>query len=665
MLPVGPNKERFLGPWCGSSHRQNVLCAVIGLLFITNLLRPQHLAFSQQAPSTSLDAPARSQDIVTHLNSVIQFYRASTQPIQKAGEPNDVVYRDQAVDLSAQIASFAFQSAKAEATMMPGSVATQATTPASPASDQQQRIQSTEENMENQIRALQARQSDLEKQIAAAKPQALKALQAERHDVQGALDLSNAMKDALQKIVNMSDSPGSTGLTADIDRLQHSVPELESNNKIAAPQLMMLDSALNSGVTSQGSVLFQLFETRRSLDSLLEGNDELHKQALALRTPISTLLKTLIQQGQQLSQQAAGPTAPTSSLTAPSGTASPISSSPPVSLSIQSISSQFKALSAAAVPLSQEMILLEQSRANLAAWQSTVDREYKSVLHALLLRVLIIATALALIIGLGELWSHFTNKYIREIRRRRQFLIVRRVVVGFLSVNVLLFGFVTQFNSLATFAGFITAGIAVGLQTILLSVAAYFFIIGRYGVKVGDRITISSVTGDVIDVGLVRFYIMELAGSGTDLNPTGRVAVFSNAVLFQAGTPLYKQMPGTEYAWHELIVKLTDTANYKLVCERVMKEVHGVYDGYRTTIEQQHQSVENWMQTPIDPPVVASRLQFNGGAFQLWTRFPVNIRQASEIDERITQAIFDLMANNPDIKSAIASTPLVQASVRG
>jgi small-conductance mechanosensitive channel len=628
-------------------------------------LQPLHLAFSEQAPSASLDAPARSQDIVTHLNSVIQFYRASTQPIQKAGEPNDVVYRDQAVDLSAQIASFAFQSAKAEATMMPGRVASQATMPASAASDQQQRIQSTEDTLENQIRALQGRQSDLEKQISVAKPQALKALQAERQQVQSALDLSNAMKDAMQKIVNMSDSPGSSGLTADIDRLQHSVPELQSNNKIAAPQLTMLDSALNSGVTSQGSVLFQLFETRRSLDTLLENNDDLHKQALALRAPISTLLRALIQQGQQLSQQAAGPAAPTSSATAPSGTATAQGSSQPAPLSIQSISSQFKALSAAAVPLSQEMILLEQSRANLAAWQSTVDREYKSVLHALLLRVLIIATALALIIGLGELWSHFTNKYIREIRRRRQFLIVRRVVVGFLSVNVLLFGFVTQFNSLATFAGFITAGIAVGLQTILLSVAAYFFIIGRYGVKVGDRITISSVTGDVIDVGLVRFYIMELAGSGTDLNPTGRVAVFSNAVLFQAGTPLYKQMPGTEYAWHELIVKLTDSANYKLVCERVMKEVHGVYEGYRTTIEQQHQSVENWMQTPIDPPQVASRLQFNSGAFQLWTRFPVNIRQASEIDERITQAIFDLMANNPDIKSAIASTPLVQASVRG
>jgi small-conductance mechanosensitive channel len=272
---------------------------------------------------------------------------------------------------------------------------------------------------------------------------------------------------------------------------------------------------------------------------------------------------------------------------------------------------------------------------------------------------------LALILGGGKVWTHATNKYVRDIRRRRQILIVRRVVVGFLSAIVILFGFVTQFDSLATFAGFITAGIAVGLQTILLSVAAYFFIIGRYGVKVGDRITISSVTGDVIDVGLVRFYVMELAGSGTELNPTGRVAVFSNAVLFQAGTPLYKQMPGTEYAWHELIVKLADTANYKIVCEAILKELHAVYDGYRTNIERQHEGVQKWMKAAIDPPAIESRLQLNGGAFQLCARFPVQIKQASETDEKLTRALLELMERRPEIKNAVASTPFIQASVRG
>jgi small-conductance mechanosensitive channel len=230
---------------------------------------------------------------------------------------------------------------------------------------------------------------------------------------------------------------------------------------------------------------------------------------------------------------------------------------------------------------------------------------------------------------------------------------------------VLVFGFVTRFDSLATFAGFITAGIAVGLQTILLSVAAYFFIVGRYGIRVGDRITVASVTGDVIDVGLVRFYMMELAGTGNSLNPTGRVAVFSNAVLFQAGTPLYKQLPGTGYAWHELTVRLADAVDYKTVCAAILKEVQAVYEGYRPAIERQHQTVEQWMQASIESPAVDSRLQFTGGVFQLWARFPVEIREAAEIDEKITQALLELMARDAAVKAAVVGTPSIQPSVRG
>jgi hypothetical protein len=102
-----------------------------------------------------------------------------------------------------------------------------------------------------------------------------------------------------------------------------------------------------------------------------------------------------------------------------------------------------------------------------------------------------------------------------------------------------------------------------------------------------------------------------------------------------------------------------------MVCEAMMKEVHAVYDEYRANIELQHRGVENWMQASIDPPTVESRLLFNGGAFQLWARFPVQIKQASETDEKLTQALLDLMSRHPEVKSGVASTPLIQASIRG
>jgi small-conductance mechanosensitive channel len=609
-------------------------------------------ALAQQPSSAPLDAQTQEQAILAHLSAVIQFYRSTAEPIQKAGEPNDVVYRDQAIAQSAQIAQFAFDSAKAEAAFLTGGKGTGEQ--AAPASGQQQRLQDLLVGVNQRIAELTKQEADLDRQIAGARPRGLPALQTRKQQLQAALDLSSTMRDALGRIVSISQETSGTGLGASIARLQQSVPELQSGNKTSAPQIVTVESALSSGVTSQGSVLIQLLETRHALQTLLQANDALRQQVTSVRAPMSSVLRGLIAEGQQLSQEAEAPTPQGSGAQPPA---------PPVDLS--AITGRFKALAAATVPLSQELIVIEQSRANLTAWQTSVISEYDRILHSLLLRIVVIAIALGIIIGSGEVWTKATNKYIRDIRRRRQLLIVRRVVVGFLSVIVVLFGFVTQFNSLATFAGFITAGIAVGLQTILLSVVAYFFIIGRYGIKVGDRITIATVTGDVIDVGLVRFYVMELAGSSTELNPTGRIAVFSNAVLFQAGTPLFKQLPGTGYAWHELIVKLTDTADYREVCEAIVHLVQTAYQEYRDRIVREHESVQNWMQTAIDSPEIQSRLQFSAGVFQFWVRFPVEIRSAAQTDEKITRALLDLMASNSTFKSAVAAVPTIQASVRG
>ncbi len=653
-----------------SSFRIRRGAGVVGFLVVVAVFGVRGIAFSQQLQAG--DAEARSKDILAHLSTVIQFYQATRQPIQKAGEPNDVVYRDQAMELSSQVAQFAFQSAKAQAVLMAAHQGTSDTQAQNGST--QQRLQTVAANVETQIGDLNHQITALDEQIAVAKPRAVAGLQERKKELQGALDLANAMKESLAKIVVMGSTAGGSGLAGDIGRLQSSVPGLGSSNKTASPLLTTIGSAGSSGVTTQAEVLFDLLGTRHDLAGLLRAEDTLHNQAVDLRAPLLTVLRGLIQQGQQLSQEAEDG-APAGSARASGGASSAASANggadsstgPGVSgqPTIQAITKEFKTLSAATVPMSQEIIVLEQSRSNLLAWQTSVNQEYDEILHAVLLRVIVILIALGIIVGGGEIWRRATNKYVQDLRRRRQFLIVRRVVVGFLSAIVILFGFVTQFNSLATFAGFITAGIAVGLQTILLSVAAYFFIIGRYGIKVGDRITIATVTGDVIDVGLVRFYMMELAGTGSELNPTGRVAVFSNAVLFQAGTPLYKQIPGTHFAWHELTIKLADGANYKLISEAVLKEVNAVYEEHRGEIEQQHRGVEDQMQMTINQPTVESRIQMTGGALQLWVRFPVAIQHAAETDEKLTEALVALVATNPDVKSGVAATPVIQASVRG
>jgi small-conductance mechanosensitive channel len=281
------------------------------------------------------------------------------------------------------------------------------------------------------------------------------------------------------------------------------------------------------------------------------------------------------------------------------------------------------------------------------------------------LRVIAIAVAMGLILLLSEIWRRITFRYISDMRRRRQFLALRRIVMGFCMGIVLILGFVSEFSSLATFAGFITAGIAVGLQTILLSVAAYFFLVGRWGIRVGDRISVAGVTGEVADVGLVRLYLMELAGTGVDLFPTGRIVVFSNSVLFQPTTPLFKQLPGADYAWHEVVVGVNPAGKLNLVEAQLLDAVNSVHAGYSGELHRQMGTTERLVDIPVRVPEPHGQLQYSDTGLEYVVRYPVGLRQVSEVDEKITRKLMEILEQQPDLKASVSGLPKIRAAVKG
>ncbi len=329
------------------------------------------------------------------------------------------------------------------------------------------------------------------------------------------------------------------------------------------------------------------------------------------------------------------------------------------------LAARFKQIAAAAVPLREESILLDQSSANYLEWRQSVAHESNRILRNIVLRVMGIALAIGVILLLSEIWRRITFRYIQDVRRRRQFLLLRRIVIGFCMGIVLILGFVSEFSSLATFAGFITAGLAVGLQTILLSVAAYFFLVGRWGIRVGDRISVAGVTGDVVDVGLVRLYLMELAGTGVDLYPTGRIVVFSNSVLFQATTPLFKQLPGAEYTWHEVAVELNPGGKYDLVEKQLLDAVRSVHTTYGEELQRQLGTTERRIDIQMTVPEPHGQLQYTDTGLEYVVRYPVGLHQVAEADEKITRKLLEFLQQQPDLQASVSGFPKIRAAVKG
>jgi len=597
-------------------------------------------------------------DVLRHLNAVIRWYKDSTTKIKTGQQPSDAIYVTNAQNLGAQAVRLAFQSARAQVTLNqqsglganPSSQDQSGTASASP-----QRYAQVEAEVSQRIADEQNQIEALKKQISSASRKNRDALVQQEQALEGKLALDKATLDAVEKMKNFLENTniGGTGLEGSINDLARSVPEVfgtlgsaNNNTPVAAASAAAAATAspakTSSGLIGELMMLYGQMENIRAADQLLDETESVRKIASDLREPLRKQLLATLQSGKDLANQTGVPKQQYDVLTA-----------------------RFNQLSAALLPLSQETVVLDQSRSNLLEWKRSLSNESAAMLRSLFFRVLGIAVALGMIVGLSEAWRRLTFRYVHDPRRRRQFLLLRRFVMGFLIGIVVILGFVSEFSSLATFAGFVTAGIAVGLQTVLLSVAAYFFVIGRYGIRVGDRITVAGVTGDVIDVGLVRLYIMELAGTGVDLYSTGRIAVFSNSVLFQATTPLFKQLPGTQYTWHELVLPLAPGADFGLLQKTVLGTVEAAYKDSGRALGRYQPPLEHGVEISVTPPLPHQHLQFADAGLELVVRYPVDLRNASEVDDKITRVLLDIIKNDKQIQSGIAGTPKIRAAVKG
>jgi small-conductance mechanosensitive channel len=659
MKPVKP-------PFHISSHSFGLFPLVfLGCLFIAIY------GFSQSADQkktlASSPAPAQSTQpksslpplqldsnaALHHLNQVINWYRHCTTGVHDVGLPSDTIYQDNAKNLASQVVQLAFQSAKAESGLLESQ---QKNSPNQPATTQQQRLDQLKADASSRIDQLQSQIDDINKQLPKARTSKRDSLTSQRDALESEIGLQKARLDVAQKMSAFIETSGDSGhgLEADINRLAQSIPEVlgrtNTQTPVTSKPAPKLSLANSGGLIGEAMTLYDYMSSIHQIDGVIKETNYTVNIVNQLRGPLRDALRGAISQSEQLANQAAG--ADPQQLQAQRKT-------------FQDLTERFKQLSGALVPLSQEVIVLNDSKANLDEWRDSIARESKYILRSVLVRVGGILIALAAVFILSEIWRRVTFRYVSDPRRRRQFLVLRRVVIGFMFAVILTLGFVTQFSSLATFAGFITAGIAVGLQAVLLSVAAYFFIIGRYGIRVGDRISVAGITGDVVDIGLVRLYIMELAGTGLDFYPTGRIVVFSNSVLFQTGTPLFKQIPGTEYAWHEVVVNIVPNGNHKAAQEKLERVVNDVYSHYKDEIERQHSTIERRVDIQIEMPRPEARLQFADAGLELLVRYPVEIRRAPDIDEEMTRKVLDIVETDTALKSALSGTPKIRSAVKG
>jgi small-conductance mechanosensitive channel len=616
------------------------------------------LAFSQNAPA-SLD----SSQVIPFLNQTIDWYRNVTVEQRAAVEPDDVAMVSDNGRMADQIVRLAFDFARAEA-------ATTGPQGKSPGSEQDQNIAGSSQysallelqaKVDKQTEETHTEVDSLRQKTETATGKKRQELQSQLAEIEGELELATARRDQIHSMVEFlnttsgsSNGLGATGLRAQIQALADSVPAASapSNSSEASfssqEQLHpVLPAPANkpapSGIWDLTADLFALSQKLHSVDAAIAQTKALATRSKEIRKPLVSRLKELTAQGDELGKEA------------DSANQSTLQQE---KQQLDALTKQFKQMSAAAIPLAKQGILLDLYQKSLINWESSLRSRRSAQLKGLLIRLTFLALILGVVVAAAELWRRAVYRYVHERRRRYQFLLLRKFVLWFVIAIIIAFAFASRLGSVVTFAGLITAGVAVALQNVILSIVGYFFLIGKYGVRVGDRVQIGGVTGEVIEVGLVRLHLMEL--SGGDYIPTGRVVAFSNSIVFQPTAGVFKQIPGTNFLWHQIAISLSPDTDYASVKQRLLKVVEAVLADYRDGLERQYRAMQTTQfSTSADAFQPKAQLRFTPSAIEIVIRYPVDRQQASEIDERVTRELVRELDHEPKLKLASPDTPSV------
>ena len=207
------------------------------------------------------------------------------------------------------------------------------------------------------------------------------------------------------------------------------------------------------------------------------------------------------------------------------------------------------------------------------------------------------------------------------------------------------------FGEVGTFLGLLTAGLAIALADVFLNAAGWIYIVSRHPFRAGDRIEIGEHSGDVVDIRVLRFTLMEIKNWVDADQPTGRLVHVPNRSLFSQAMANYTE--AFDHIWHEVNVLITFESD-RVLAEELVRSVlhnHHMSDEEMHTRSDFAAASKRYVIQPADfSPTVFLDVKDSG--VQLTARLVIHPRERRQTNDRVWRDILEAFDAAPTVTLA-------------
>lgn len=206
------------------------------------------------------------------------------------------------------------------------------------------------------------------------------------------------------------------------------------------------------------------------------------------------------------------------------------------------------------------------------------------------------------------------------------------------------------FESLGTYLGLLSAGLAIAFKDLLVDLAGWFFIMIRKPFRVGDRIQVGEIKGDVIDIRIFQFSVIEIGNwVGADQS-TGRIIHIPNSKVFTEAQANYTA--GFNYVWHEIPVLFTFESDWKKAKKILFEIVEKHADKFSVDVERQiKEAAKKYLifYNKLTPTVYTT---VKDSGVLLTMRYLTEVKKRRSVEENIWENLLDELETHSDIDFA-------------